>query len=97
MLLLCLKNLGEYLCPRCTIPKKWVSDIGTVNDRNRRIRYARVDNEASRAQIIKARVRIFKKGMAVNSVKVQRLLKKGSLTPTKVPSDSIMNLSLMKY
>jgi hypothetical protein len=97
MLLLCLKNLGEYLCPRCTILKKCVSDIGTVNDWNRRIRYTRIDNEASRTQVIKARARIFKKGMAINSVRVQRLLKKGSLTPTKVPSDSVMNLPLMRH
>ena len=83
MLLLSLKTLGEYLCPRCNITKPLVPDIGTINDMKRR-KNIRVDNDLRRLVVNNARVRIFRQGMAVNSVKVQRLLNKGSLTATRV-------------
>jgi hypothetical protein len=93
MLLLCLKNLGEYLCPRCEVPKKWVSDVGTVNDMTRRAKI-RLDDSNRREAVENARAKIFKKGFAVNSVKVQRLLKKGSLTPSRVCVPSSANISI---
>ena len=79
----CTKHLGRCLCPRCLIEKKYVSELGTLNDQRRRKRL-RVDSEHMRACVERACKLIFEKGRLVNGTAVQGVLGDQSLTPTRV-------------
>jgi hypothetical protein len=81
----CTKHLGRCLCPRCLVEKKYVSELGTLNDQRRR-KHLRIDSERMRSCIERARKLIFEKGRLVNGTAVARILGGQSLTPTRVSS-----------
>lgn len=58
--------------------------MGTPEDMQRRLQLARVDDEAHRSNVKRARDLIFKKNHAVSSDDVEKLLKPTSSTPTAV-------------
>lgn len=58
--------------------------MGTLFDMNTRKEQLRVDDDAHRKKIAKARKLIFKHGASINGVRVQSLLQDGSFVPTKV-------------
>ena len=86
ILLACIKYLGNFPCPRCSLPKQQISELGTKNDKKRREKLARVDNERRRDTVELAREWIFQKGVNVKSKPLQRLLDPKGWTPTRVRS-----------
>ena len=86
ILLACIKYLGNFPCPRCSLPKHQISELGTKNDKKRREKLARVDNERRRDTVELAREWIFQKGVNVKSKPIQRLLDPKGWTPTRVRS-----------
>ena len=81
-----IRNLGRCPCPRCTMPLQEVHLMGTDTDMSQRIELARIDGDAQRETIAKARGLILENGVAINSVLVENLLKEHSLVPTEVSS-----------
>lgn len=84
ILLACIKYLGEFLCPRCLIPKSRIPDLGTEDDKEQRENLARVDDKKRRKTIEKARKRMYVKGININSKSIKDLLGPKSWTPTRV-------------
>jgi hypothetical protein len=79
-----IRFLGEAPCPRCTIPKGAIGNLGTVADKRARLSLARIKtSERSRKLVDKAIDLIYNKGYAVNSKAVEAILQKSSLVPTK--------------
>lgn len=58
--------------------------MGTAGDRRLRRNLPRVDDEAKRNKVKKARARIYEGNYAVDNDEVEHLLKDQSLTPTAV-------------
>ncbi|THV06142.1 hypothetical protein K435DRAFT_816014 [Dendrothele bispora CBS 962.96] len=83
ILMVCMKFLAKCLCPRCTITKSKIPNLGTKNDfyicNNRR----RHDSKAHQKRIEEARKRIFEQGYSVASLAVGDLLDDQSLTPVR--------------
>ena len=86
ILLACIKYLGNFPCPRCSLPKHQISELGTKNDKKRREKLARVDNEHRRDMVELARKWIYEKGVNVKSKPIQGLLDPKGWTPTRVRS-----------
>jgi hypothetical protein len=84
--MVCIKHLGCCLCPRCLMNKKYVSELGTLNDQRRR-NHIRIDSEHMRSLVERARKLIFQKGRLVNGTAIQNILGSQSLTPTRVSLD----------
>ncbi|THU75718.1 hypothetical protein K435DRAFT_706569, partial [Dendrothele bispora CBS 962.96] len=83
ILMVCMKFLAKCPCPRCTITKSKIPNLGTKNDfyiRNNRHRH---DSKAHQKRIEEARKRIFEQGYSVASLAVGDLLDDQSLTPVR--------------
>ena len=76
----CMKHLGRFPCPRCLMSKKFISELGTLNDRQQR-EHRRIDSHAMRSLIELARKLIFQQGRLVNGLAIQKILANQSLTP----------------
>ncbi|TRM56743.1 hypothetical protein BD626DRAFT_375545, partial [Schizophyllum amplum] len=83
ILLVCIKSLGTCLCPRCLIEKNQVKELGMVRAMKRRAKTQRNDSERKQEHVENARKAIFEHGYAVNSEKVDRILRDVSSTPTR--------------
>ncbi len=84
VLLASIKSLSHCPCPRCCVPKSRASDIGTKRNANAIVNLARVDNDAHRHDVHRARDLIYLEGYGVKSAAVDRLLGSRSLVPAKV-------------
>lgn len=84
MLLLALKNNGGCPCPRCLVKKDNIDRLGTVSDRNARIKLARVDNNVVAHSVKTARQYLFEGGRATTSAYVLDPLASRSLLPRPV-------------
>lgn len=78
-----LRVLSQYACATCLTPLKYVHQLGTRVDRQRRS-HRRVDNSIRQEKIIKARRLIFERGLPVDSKRVRDILQEGSLLPITV-------------
>ena len=79
-----IRNLGRCPCPRCTILRDSIHNMGTDTDMDARNELTRRDNEGRRSLVSRARKAIYDGGVAVNSVVVENLLREQSLVPTEV-------------
>jgi hypothetical protein len=69
-------------CPRCLTPKAEFPNLGLSEDWRRRLTFKRVDDQARNDLVTKARSVIFTDGRAVNSKRVELLVKPSSYVPT---------------
>jgi hypothetical protein len=76
--------MGDYLCPRCTIPEGDVRNLGTQRDRQIREQSRRLDDDSRKNMVDAARNFIYKDNYAVNYQRVEALLKPTSLVPSRV-------------
>jgi hypothetical protein len=76
-----VRDGGACPCPQCTIPKTEIRRVGTDKDRQQRSKLLRVDDSRVHKLIQEARDLIYHEGYAVNSAKVEELLKPESLVP----------------
>ncbi|KAG8729146.1 hypothetical protein FRC10_004213 [Ceratobasidium sp. 414] len=81
VLLATIRNLGDFLCPRCLAHKASASQMGTPTDM-RILKKRRIDNEKRRGKVERARQFIYKQGRAIQSKPVEDLLKSESYVPT---------------
>lgn len=79
--------MGGCPCPRCLIPLDRVQNLGMALDMMQRKTLSRKDDEAKRHKVQVAREIIYNENYAVDSQKVETLLKQQSLTPTAVCID----------
>ncbi|KAI0666517.1 hypothetical protein C8Q78DRAFT_984030 [Trametes maxima] len=82
VLLATVRDMGNCPCPRCLVPKEQIAALGTARDRDIREHKTRVDDHQRRSTVQLARAFILEKGLGVNSVAVEGLLKPQSLVPT---------------
>ncbi|KAG5639975.1 hypothetical protein DXG03_002044 [Asterophora parasitica] len=82
VLLATIRNLGKCPCPRCTLPKERIPELGTQLDLRRRVTLARRDDSPRRFRIRIAREFIYERGFGVKSAAVERILEADSLVPT---------------
>jgi hypothetical protein len=94
VLLACVRSLGTCPCPRCLIKKDYIKGLGTAVDKQRRAKLRKGD-ERYRAKIETAREIIYKKGYAVNSKAVDRVIGSESFTPTRVSTLIIKTSTLL--
>jgi hypothetical protein len=71
-------------CPRCLLPKVEFPNLGIPEDQRRWQIHKRIDDKARNNSVAQARSIIFAEGRAVNSTRVELLLKPHSYTPTEV-------------
>ena len=83
-ILVCIKYLGNYPCPRCLIFKGDISKLGTKHDCKLCDSKEQVDDEIQQNKIWLVRDWIYKGGSGVVSAAVQRILGPKSLIPTQV-------------
>ncbi|KAK7682685.1 hypothetical protein QCA50_014068 [Cerrena zonata] len=81
-LLATIRNLGKTPCPRCTMTKERIKELGTAHDIARCVNLARHDNHPLRATIKRARAAIYERGKGVKSTAVEDLLGENSYVPT---------------
>ncbi|KAJ7586852.1 hypothetical protein C8J56DRAFT_1051158 [Mycena floridula] len=74
VLLVGIKYLSEFLCPRCLVTKAQVPELGTKADMKRRVDKARTDTPLIRRAIEKARRLIFAVGYAVGGDAIDDIL-----------------------
>lgn len=80
-----VRSTGDFPCARCLVSVKEIPQMGQASDRDVRISKRRVDDDTSKKKVRDARAYIFgKKNYAVDSDKVEGLLKPTSLVPSKV-------------
>ena len=77
-----LKPLARCLCPRCLVTKDEVRDAGTEKD-TQRVKKRRIDSEALRENIQRARRSVFK-GFSLTGDIVQHRLESECLNPIQV-------------
>ncbi|PCH39218.1 hypothetical protein WOLCODRAFT_86414 [Wolfiporia cocos MD-104 SS10] len=82
ILLACIRYLAQCPCPRCLIQKADISEMGTPADMERR-NILRVDTTAIQNLIDGARRSVFRKGFALNSKKITKILDPKSLVTTR--------------
>ncbi|KAJ3768980.1 hypothetical protein FB446DRAFT_813657 [Lentinula raphanica] len=83
VLLACLKCLGQYPCVHCLTEKNQIDQLGTIPDRRRREKKARIDDNWRRSSIEKVRTWIFDYGHSLASKAVDLILKPYSWVPTR--------------
>ncbi|KAF9032603.1 hypothetical protein BJ165DRAFT_1604790 [Panaeolus papilionaceus] len=84
VLLTCIKFLGNFPCPQCSIHKQQIQELGTVRDSKRCSgKHVRTDNNKRQATVNAARRLIYVNGLSVNSAAVEERLADKSLTPTR--------------
>lgn len=93
-LITCIKHLGDRPCPRCLIRKCDIPALGTKNDQRNRQNptSVRVDNNARKYDVERARKWIYENGMIIDSTAIKRLLGVKSQTPTRVSYFCVANL-----
>lgn len=79
-----IRDMGNFPCPKCLVPKSELAELGTTHDEQSRISHARHDNKELREKVEQARTLIYQKGYAVNNKRVESILADESLVPTKV-------------
>lgn len=79
-----IRDMGDCPCPQCTIKKTDIGNVLSKADIRARQRLVRKDDRIRRDKIDKARDIIYTHGYAVNSERVEELLKDESWVPTKV-------------
>ena len=81
VLLATIRDQGSYPCPRCLVPKNKLDQVGLVFDLR-----SRIDNVRKYLGdlVAEARKAIYKLGIPINGIAVQRLLKDTSSVPTLV-------------
>lgn len=84
ILLACIKYLANCLCPRCTVHKSEVAELGRKLDMRNRESKRREDSEKHQADVDAAREKIFKQGRGVESAAVKKVLDTESYTTTRV-------------
>ena len=85
VLLTCIKFLGNFPCPWCSIHKQQIQELGTVRDSKRRGgKHVQTNNNKRQATVNAARRLIYVNGLSVNSAAVEERLADKSLTPTRV-------------
>ncbi|KAJ7742183.1 hypothetical protein DFH07DRAFT_964704 [Mycena maculata] len=82
VLLATIRNLGKSPCPRCTLPKDQIHDLGTVFDDTRREKLAREDTPIRRGRIERVRRWIYEWGYSIKSAAAEHYLQPLSETPT---------------
>jgi hypothetical protein len=90
-----IRNMGLCPCPRCLIKKTDLSALGTQRDNRQRAKI-RVNNHHFRTKVSLAREIIYKHGLRVNTDAVNNLLKKESLVPTTVCSQTCFSRFYLK-
>ena len=84
-----LRSKGDRPCSRCLVTTDAIPQMGTPGDREIRTSQRRVDDDARKRIIKKARGLIYgKSNYAVDTDKVEVLLKPTSLTPAAVCTTS---------
>ena len=86
VLLASLRNLGSCPCPRCTVKKSQISELGMKRDDAHRVCEARVDDMHYRRRVESARRYIFQQGKGVKSAAVEDILSRDSYVPITVSS-----------
>ena len=81
---MCIRFLGNCLCPYCLVQKMDVIHMGTRDDIEMRAMNVQVSNEAWMAKVKKASKYIFCSGAGVNGDHVNEILQNESLVPTYV-------------
>jgi hypothetical protein len=81
MLLATLRDKGLCPCPRCLIPKAELDLLGLVRDSRGRLSRART---FLADKITLVRGMIYRLGVCLTSIKLERILKPLSLVPTMV-------------
>ena len=76
--------MGKCPCPRCTVPKDKIPDIGMQRDDARRARETRVDDHVFRYNSGKAYPAVHEQGKPLRGVDVETVLGTNSYVPTKV-------------
>ncbi|KAF9240183.1 hypothetical protein BU15DRAFT_74100 [Melanogaster broomeanus] len=79
IILASIRDKGEFLCPRCLVPKSKLAEVGFVRDMRLRLRTLRT---YALDKVRRARELIYLKGKPVDGAGVQRLLKPETLIPT---------------
>ena len=80
-----LRTKGGLPCARCLVPVDAIPQMGTPGDRDIQTLQKRTDDDAKKQHVKKARDLVYgKKNYAVDSDKVEGLLKPTSLTPATV-------------
>ena len=64
-----------------------VPEMGTPNDMRRRQQLVRTDDDSRREKVLRARELIYERNYAVNTPKIEELLRDQSLVPTTVSED----------
>ncbi|KAI0069553.1 hypothetical protein K474DRAFT_1610279 [Panus rudis PR-1116 ss-1] len=82
VLLACLRSLGARPCPRCTIMKAQIPEMGMKRDEQRRTRDARQVDTSYRARTQAAYRAVYELGKGVKSTVVEAALAEHSYTPT---------------
>ncbi|KAI0069257.1 hypothetical protein BV25DRAFT_1867060 [Artomyces pyxidatus] len=83
VLLATIRNLGACPCPRCTIPKADIPELGMLRDESRRVKHARTDDETFQRKAALASDAVYRLGKGVKSVPVERLVSPESYVPTE--------------
>jgi len=84
ILISCIKFLAKCMCPRCLSLKSNITQVGSKMDMRNRVKLERVDTEARCYDIEVARKMLFKKGINISSIKIDRVLGPTSAVPTCV-------------
>ena len=71
VLLATIRNLGKCPCPRCTVPRSQIPDLGTRNDMARRQNLARISDHVLDSKVKRARTAIYERGKGVKSTAVE--------------------------
>ncbi|TFK58883.1 hypothetical protein BDN72DRAFT_948719 [Pluteus cervinus] len=82
-MLVCIRAMGLFACPRCLIPKKNFWMTGQEEDLKQRQELIRHDDAENQGKISAARRLIYERGYVVNSERVESHLKEQSLLPTQ--------------
>ena len=64
-----------------------VPEMGTPNDMKRRQLLVHIDDDSRRGKVLRARDLIYERNYAVNTPKIEELLRDQSLVPTIVSED----------
>ncbi|KAK7685095.1 hypothetical protein QCA50_011932 [Cerrena zonata] len=82
VLLATIRNLGKCPCPRCTVTKDRIKDIGTANDFARRVNLQRESDTTFLNNVKRARTAIYERGKGIKSAAVEAILAPRSYVPT---------------
>lgn len=83
VLLATVRNLGACPCPRCLVPKSWLAELGTKQDRQRRL-MTRTNDEDRRSRISRVRDWIYIEGRTLKNKFIELTLGPKSEVPTSV-------------